>query len=198
MSEHTAQASAATRPSRPIYGRRSARSPATGGSASSPGSPGSSSRWSSSSSKGVGHDGGHPRRPAVPARRRTERRARNGARRASLGPGAVQRPVPRVRGDLLHRSCRHVRGPGGHAWFPVPRRRRVVDGPGVSGEAGQPAVVDWPHLRRPDDRHRVLGGRPALRHEGIHTAGVRRHLGADAGNHRLVRAFEVRRVHKDI
>ena len=37
--------------------------------------------------------------------------ARDAARRASLGAGAVQRPVPDLRGDLLHQSCR-ARSPG--------------------------------------------------------------------------------------
>ena len=132
----------------------------------------------------VGHDGGRAGGPAVPARRRTERRPRDRARRASLGAGALQRAVPGLRGDLLRRPRGHVRRPGRHARLPVPARRRVVDGPGVPGEAGQPDVVDRADLRRRDDRHRLLGGRPALRHEGLHAARVRRPLGADAGDHR--------------
>ena len=111
MSEHAARPTAEHPSSPRTSGRRCARSPATGGSGSSPASPGWSSRWSSCSSTA-------PRSPRWASSSAScscspapELRSRDRARRASLGAGAVQRPVPDRRGHLLRRSC-GTRSPG--------------------------------------------------------------------------------------
>jgi uncharacterized membrane protein HdeD (DUF308 family) len=61
-----------------------------------------------------------------------------------------------------------------------------------------PDVVARPDLGHPHDRHRVLVGRPALRHEGLHAARLRGHLALMQGTVDIVRAFEARRVHKEL